>query len=185
VIFKEAGNETDHQKEGGLISSAGEGNAPPDAKTGELGALGISYSAKEKADQELAKNKTNAINTGDQSKESIYFFGPQAKIFKFVLKTRSWEALKSDKASLFKAGMKHMSLVALEDQQKMVMTGGVSIATCAPLSTVYEFRAKAPTAGRGLRSMTMKRYGHASTYCRERLIVFGGFAHRDVAEEPP
>jgi hypothetical protein len=70
----------------------------------------------------------------------------------------------------------------MNDQKKLVMTGGVSIATCAPLGSVYEFRAKTPTAGRGLRSMTMKRYGHASTYCRERIIVFGGFAHRDVSE---
>ena len=78
-----------------------------------------------------------------------------------------------------------MSMVAIEAEQRIVMTGGVSIATCAALGSVYEFRTKAPTQGRGLRSMTMKRYGHASCYCRERIIVFGGFAHRDVAEEPP
>jgi hypothetical protein len=63
----------------------------------------------------LGKNADNKISTGDKSKDLVYLFGPQNKIYKFVLKTRSWEALKADKSSLFKAGMKHMSMVAVND----------------------------------------------------------------------
>ena len=77
--------------------------------------MGISYGAKEIADIEVTKNTDTKINTGDKSKDLVFLFGPQNKIYKFVLKTRSWEVLKADKSSLFKAGMKHMSMVAVDD----------------------------------------------------------------------
>lgn len=94
------------------MTSAGEGPLT-DAKNDALGAMGISYKAKDEADKVIDTGKD--MKTGDKSKDVIYLFGPQNKIFKFVVKTRSWEALKSDKTTLFKAGIKHMSLVALND----------------------------------------------------------------------
>jgi hypothetical protein len=33
--------------------------------------------------------------------------------------------------------------------------------------------------------MLNKRFGHASVYCREKILVFGGFTHPDLPEEPP
>ena len=67
------------------------------------------------------------------------------------------------------------------------MTGGVSIATCHPLGNVFEFESKTLNKGiaRGLRNMSIKRYAHASVYIRNKVIVFGGFGHKDIQEEPP
>lgn len=39
--------------------------------------------------------------------------------------------------------------------------------------------------GSGIKNMIFKRYGHASIYVREKVLVFGGFAHQDTPEEPP
>lgn len=33
--------------------------------------------------------------------------------------------------------------------------------------------------------MQQKRYGHQSAFLRDKIIVFGGFAHPDIPEEPP
>ena len=66
------------------------------------------------------------------------------------------------------------------------MTGGASIATCQAVGAVYEFQVN--LIGKhsiGLKSMHYKRYAHCSVYARERVFVFGGFAHNDVPEEPP
>ena len=67
------------------------------------------------------------------------------------------------------------------------MTGGVSIATCSPLGFCYEFFANNMARARntGIKNLQQKRYGHASAYIREKVFVFGGFAHKDVPDEPP
>ena len=39
--------------------------------------------------------------------------------------------------------------------------------------------------GAGIKNMISKRYAHASAYAREKVFVFGGFAHNDTPEEPP
>lgn len=77
--------------------------------------------------------------------------------------------------------------MGLTDRQKLILTGGVSIATCLPVAAVYEFNVL--QMGQGARSkiknMHQKRYGHQSAFIRDKLLVFGGFAHPDLPEEPP
>eukprot|EP00356_Strombidium_inclinatum_P016625 CAMPEP_0170499372 /NCGR_PEP_ID=MMETSP0208-20121228/31180_1 /TAXON_ID=197538 /ORGANISM="Strombidium inclinatum, Strain S3" /LENGTH=50 /DNA_ID=CAMNT_0010776893 /DNA_START=115 /DNA_END=264 /DNA_ORIENTATION=- len=33
--------------------------------------------------------------------------------------------------------------------------------------------------------MIHKRYAHCSAYVRDKVLVFGGFSHADIPEEPP
>ena len=67
------------------------------------------------------------------------------------------------------------------------MTGGVSTATCEPVAAVYQFMDKKITQGSSMsiRNLNTKRFGHCSCFLRDRVLVFGGFAHKDVPEEPP
>ena len=61
----------------------------------------------------------------------------------------------------------------------------MSIATCNALSSVYQISLRTITKAMGLKSMINARYAHCSCLVRETIIVFGGFAHQDVPEEPP
>mmetsp|Transcript_30783 Transcript_30783/g.47177 ORF Transcript_30783/g.47177 Transcript_30783/m.47177 type:complete len:82 (-) Transcript_30783:489-734(-) len=40
-------------------------------------------------------------------------------------------------------------------------------------------------ASQGLKNMIHKRYAHCSAYVRDKVLVFGGFSHADIPEEPP
>ena len=95
--------------------------------------------------------------------------------------------IKVDNRSAYKGNLKHFSLTTIPDQKKIIMTGGVSIATCTPMSSAFVFTEKNMAKGvaEGLKNMNNKRYGHCSAFIRDRVLVLGGFAHQDIAENPP
>ena len=43
---------------------------------------------------------------------------------------------------MYKGGIKHQQIVAIPDQGKLIMTGGVSIETFEPVSDVFYFEVK-------------------------------------------
>ena len=117
----------------------------------------------------------------------IYFFGPSHPFYKFIPRTRDWLNLRFDHKSSYKGNLKHQSCVAMPDDQKIIVTGGVSIATCQPVGNVFLFLMKTLEKGAsiGMKNMIHKRYAHSSVYIREKVLVFGGFSHADIPEEPP
>jgi hypothetical protein len=67
----------------------------------------------------------------------------------------------------------------------MIQTGGLSIATSHPVASVYEWRTNTIQKAQGGKNMIQKRFGHCSVLLRNKVVVFGGFSHQDVQEEPP
>ena len=92
-----------------------------------------------------------------------------------------------DPRSSYKGNIKHHSTLALVEKGKIIMTGGVSVATCAPLGFVFEFdiRSLSRATSASVKNLRQKRYAHCSQYLRGKILVFGGFAHQDVPDEPP
>mmetsp|Transcript_16781 Transcript_16781/g.28491 ORF Transcript_16781/g.28491 Transcript_16781/m.28491 type:complete len:100 (+) Transcript_16781:103-402(+) len=99
--------------------------------------MGISYEAKEQADKEIEEQNENARRADRKHVESIILFGPSNKIFKFMVKTREWERVMLDPKSSYKGSLKHSSVIALQEEQKIIVMGGVSIATNYPLANVF------------------------------------------------
>jgi hypothetical protein len=69
----------------------------------------------------------------------VVFVGPQTKIYKFFIRTREWSLIKGHPQSAYKGNIKHQSIVALQHKRMLLLTGGVSVATCSPLSFCYTF----------------------------------------------
>ena len=122
-----------------------------------------------------------------KSNDAIFYFGPSIKIYKYAVNKRAWSSIRIEKKSSYRGNVKHQCCTAIPDRHKIVMTGGVSVATCHPIGNVFEFDVKTLNKGvaRGLRNMGIKRYAHAAVYLRGKVIVFGGFGHKDIPEEPP
>ena len=58
-----------------MLTSAGEG-PPSDAKNEALGALGISYKAKEAADKNILNQADGKTQSSEQGKDVVYLYGP-------------------------------------------------------------------------------------------------------------
>ena len=119
---------------------------PEDAK--ELEALGISYPAKEQHDKELEGKIKPPTAPDAKLKDSIVYLGPGKTIYKFSVRKRAWEAIKIDQKSTFLGNLKQFSIVNIPDKKMMLLTGGVSVATCLPVATVHEFMYKELHKGR-------------------------------------
>lgn len=147
----------------------------------------ISYPAKAKDDAILEGKIKPPAAPDSKMKDSVVYLGPGKKIYKFSIRKRAWEVLKLDQKSSYLGNIKQFSLINIPDKKMMIMTGGVSVATCLPLASVYEFMYKDIKRGRntGIKNLNQKRFGHCSAYIREKIFVFGGFAHSDVPDEPP
>jgi hypothetical protein len=78
---------------------------------------------------------------------------------------------------MYKGGLKHFSIVAIPEQQKLIQTGGLSIATSHPVASVYEWTMSSIQKAHGNKNLIQKRFGHCSVFLRNKVVVFGGFAH--------
>ena len=133
----------DQHKEGGF-SSGHEGKPPlgygidPNDKK-KLTSMGISYEEKDKDDAKMAGKVDAAAAESAKVKDCIFYIGPSTKIVKFSVRKRTWEAIKLDQRSSYRGNVKQFSLVTVPEKNMILMTGGVSVATCSPLGFVYEF----------------------------------------------
>ena len=76
----------------------------------------MSYKAKEIADKNIAE-RNNAITGDVKIKDVIHWFGPQLKMYSFMVRSRKWGTKKIDKvSSMYKGGLKHFALVAIPEQ---------------------------------------------------------------------
>lgn len=78
----------------------------------------------------------------DKFKDIIVYIGPSTKILKYTVRSRTWTQIRMDPRSSYKGNIKHQSCLAIPERGKIIMTGGVSIATSSPLGFVYEFNVK-------------------------------------------
>lgn len=131
-----------------------------------------------------AKEEFEKIN---ENRDNIFFFGTGKHLWKFSVNKRAWSKVVIEESSTWKGMIKHHSVVALIEQQRIIMTGGVNVITSAPLAQVFDFTLKNIRSGSksSMKNMQHKRYGHQSVFMKDRIIVFGGFGHRDEPGEPP
>lgn len=121
------------------FNEGGKSAAEDDGKN-QLTELGISWEAKAHADTAL-KDQAKKLEQENATKfrDVIVYIGPSGKLLKYSIRARSWTAIRMDPRSSYKGNIKHHSTLALPEKGKIIMTGGVSVATCAPVGFVFEF----------------------------------------------
>lgn len=181
MVISDGGAAPDQQNEGGKPAGDDDGRH-------QLTELGISWEAKAHADATLQDQAKKMEQEGAAKfRDVVVYIGPSTKILKYSVRSRAWTAIRLDPRSSYKGNIKHHSTLALPEKGKIIMTGGVSVATCAPLGFVFEFdiRSLSRATSASVKNLRQKRYAHCSQYLRGKILVFGGFAHQDVPDEPP
>ena len=115
--------------EGGQSDEIQDDEQKPVTKLGETLNKARQIEQREKAIK--AKEEFEKIN---ENKDQIYFFGTAKHLWKFSVPKRAWSKVVIEDSSTFKGMIKHHSVVALVEQQKIILTGGVNCITSAPLA---------------------------------------------------
>lgn len=97
-------------------------------------------------------------------KDVVVYIGPSTRILKYSVRTRAWSMIRMDPRSSYKGNIKHHSTLALAETGRIIMTGGVSVATSAPLGFVFEFdvRNLSRASSASVKNLRQKRYAHCS-----------------------
>ena len=121
----------------------------------------------------------------------IYCIGDNRTVLKFEVGSMNWMRipLETDSRSNegFDGTLRYSSSCFIPPcpDERIIVTGGCYSTNNFPANHVTEFTIKTIKHPRKKKPMLLKRYGHCSVYLNSLLYAIGGFAHKDLPNEPP
>eukprot|EP00347_Sterkiella_histriomuscorum_P015469 403356908 len=135
---------------------------------------------KESQEEQLSKKIKLADN-------AIYCIGDTRYILMFDYKNSLWQQIYFDKSeSHYQGDLKFTSIVQTSIKKKeFIMTGGCHKLTKDATNVCYRFSIPQMRVFKQVQSMKQARYGHASVFINQLVLVMGGFNHKDDEAQAP